>query len=309
MKMRNFNILFAVIFTWLLCADNSFAIWPFGRKKAEEKPVEIMPLEKPPVEERKSASVQFREAKDLLKNADEARDEKRFTDALSLYESTLTYYKKLARSYPDHEAGVTRFRIIYCSNQLKELQGKTDSSANSAASSSGKTDAQTMMERETREIMNPSPVSDNDVKDIIDAAKILLEQDQAEKAYQALKKGLRTNPDNQDVRFLIGIVLCHKAKYENAMYLLESLIEEDPSNAYIHIALGTAYYGSGLNAKAIMEMKYALNLNPELHEAHFNLAQIIITQDPSDKNTAISHYKNALKYGGKRNRDLEKLLK
>jgi len=90
--------------------------------------------------------------------------------------------------------------------------------------------------------------------------------------------------------------------------VLESLATDSPSNAAVHVLLGTARFGLGNVAEARDEMERALALDPESKTAHFNLAQILLAASPPDLRAARDHYRKALDLGSAPDEDLDLLL-
>ncbi len=77
----------------------------FGRKKKDSEP----------------AVDQLRVARQLLIDADDARDMNKNDKAVGLYRKALVNYEKLAQGFPKWEPDVVEFRIIYCEKQVEAL--------------------------------------------------------------------------------------------------------------------------------------------------------------------------------------------
>jgi Tfp pilus assembly protein PilF len=65
--------------------------------------------------------------------------------------------------------------------------------------------------------------------------------------------------------------------------------------------------GRILSAEA--EMRKALALDAGLVEAHYDLAQILMSMDMPDREAAAASYERAIELGGQRDEALEKALK
>ena len=120
---------------------------------------------------------------------------------------------------------------------------------------------------------------------------------QADKATRLLLDALKADPDNTRVRLLIGIAQCRNERYEDAIFVLEQLAEELPADAWVRTAQGTAFFGAGLADRAAGELRRALAIRPELAEAHFDLAQVLLAGDPPDLDAARRHYDRARELG------------
>lgn len=242
--------------------------------------------------EKLPAIVQLKNAYYTLVKADEARDNENFTEAMELYREALHSYVRLSRTYPDWQPGAIRFQITYCNNQLEAVLKKMD-----------------------MKILSPelegtaAGEGEPDLEAIKSTAKLLLKKEETAKARSLLLEGLRLDPDDKTVRLLMGIVHCQAREFENAVHLLEQLVKEDHTNANAHIVLGTAYFGLGRFPDAREEMERAMQLDPDLNEAHYNLTQILLATTPPDLKAARYHYKRALDLGSEPDESLEFLLK
>ncbi|MDD4871697.1 MAG: tetratricopeptide repeat protein [Kiritimatiellae bacterium] len=258
-------------------------------------------------DDRLPAAIQFKKAQQILTMADEARDREKYINAITLYREALITYIKLSKNYPDWQPGVTQFRIVYCNNQLDALLDNTDKKDLAEIATSDRTDI--MVPADTPAVTgNNTTLNKKKIENIKSEAKILLGKGNTEKARAILLNGLRMEPDDINMRMLMGITHCRANEFENAMYLTEPLIQEDPSNAIAHIILGTAYFGLGKIPDAAKQMQEALTLNPKLAEAHYNLAQILLASKPAETNAARNHYKSALELGSQPDTNLNFLL-
>ena len=266
-----------------------------------------------------SASVQFKKAQQTLTMADESRDTENYTDAIKYYQDALFAYTKLSKNYPDWQPGVTQFRVVYCNNQLEALLKKIDEKQLSAITAEKQNAPPSPAPAITTNILpgqakGPTPIITipKDNKSFIDRikmeAKLLIEKGDTQKARTALMDGLKIEPDDKTLRTLMGMVHCQANEFENAVYIAESLIQEDPFNANARMILGTAYYGLGKVKDATKQMEETLAINPRSAEAHYNLSQIFLSTKPANTNMARKHYKSALEFGAKPDTNLNFLL-
>jgi Tfp pilus assembly protein PilF len=70
--------------------------------------------------------------------------------------------------------------------------------------------------------------------------------------------------------------------------------------------LGVAYLGVGNLGRSRNAFEKALDQEPELTEAHFNLAQILLRLKKPDAEGARKHYLQALQKGASRDPELER---
>lgn len=267
-----------------------------------------------------------RQAKDafyILSCADEARDEGNYEEAAILYKAALKAYEALFAEAADWEPRMVRFRTTYCSNQLTavvdvqlpgnmtlrelpdvEMITPTELSVPEAAPD----------EPETPTIADPEKLTTMDLEEpteikVGSVVPQLLQEGQIEAARGLLLESLRETPDSQNIRLLLGVVQCRAGEFNDAVFLLEELVEDAPTNALGHICLGTAYFGLGRLIEAADAMKNALALHPSLGAAHYNLAQILLRMEPPDLATARRHYQKSLELGGKADPRMATLVK
>jgi len=73
-----------------------------------------------------------------------------------------------------------------------------------------------------------------------------------------------------------------RGNLEDAQKRLEALRADDPLNALIHAALGQAHRQAGRTAEAIASTRMALELDPVLCEAAYNLATDLVKQEQTE---------------------------
>jgi tetratricopeptide (TPR) repeat protein len=142
-----------------------------------------------------------------------------------------------------------------------------------------------------------------------DLLRVLLRAGETEKAKTLLIDALTAAPDNKDWRLLLGIAYCQNGEYDKAMRVTKALLREDRTNARAHVVLGTAYLAEGNVVVAKDQMQLAVDLDPKLGEAHYNLARIWVSVEPPDIPSARIHYERALALGEIPDTALEDLLR
>lgn len=306
------TILLGLTLGWRLCAapERVSESGPQGGATHDESSNDSVMTAADP--EQGSAAHQFNSAYRILVSADEARDAGQWTEAMGLYRTALTAYTKLAKTYPHLQPGIVRFRTAYCGNQLEAVLQKMTGKKFRAETMPGQIAEPAGGESpggESRVAKSSRAAEAPDSEAIKSAATVLLKNGETEKAAAVLLNGLRLDPDNGAIRLLMGMVQCQAGRFDDAMYLVEQLIEEDPSNANAHVVLGTVYFGLGQTAKAREKMERALDLDPYLSEAHYDLAQILLATKPLNLPAVRYHYRKALELGGAPDKNLDFLLK
>ncbi len=139
-------------------------------------------------------------------------------------------------------------------------------------------------------------------------ARKLIAANKLDGAYQLLGEHLTLSPNDKSLLLLMAMTCCRQQKYETAITVLEHLSEISPSNAQVHILFGTAYMGLRQLGSATIELRRALSINPQMSEAHYNLAQIYVSLEPPAPDIAQEYYDKSVELGGSRDLELEALI-
>ena len=83
----------------------------------------------------------------------------------------------------------------------------------------------------------------------------------------------------------------------------------NPKNPTAHNYLGITVSQKGWPEVAHKELETAILLDPKYADAHFNLAVVLATNDPPDKESAGKYYQQARALGAERDESLEQLIK
>lgn len=138
--------------------------------------------------------------------------------------------------------------------------------------------------------------------------RCLLQQGKSDEAVAILRVATLANRDDAGSRVLLGTAYCMAGQYNPAVEVLTPLLVNDPSNAHAQSAIGAAWMGLGDIRSAKVALEKAVSLNPELADAHFNLAQVLLTTGPEDEDKARQHYRKAMALGAQADPELQKRL-
>jgi len=257
-----------------------------------------------------SASAMFREAYRIQTRADEARDLYRNDDALTLYKAARDAFLRLAQEYPDWLPGDTRYRVSYCEDQLRTIQGRAgmrDTSVLPLTGAEAVPEGQAAPARPTTSSA-AATAGANSVEGTLTSVRHYLREGEHELARAALLKAMRQDPDNRTVRLLMSVAQCQAGKYRDSVHVTKQLVDEDPTDPHAHMVLSTAYFGLGYLAESAAELRKTLDLDPRRPDPHYNLAQILLLMKPVDRNAAGHHYREALKRGMMRDPAMEMAL-
>ncbi|MEM7394805.1 MAG: tetratricopeptide repeat protein, partial [Verrucomicrobiota bacterium] len=107
---------------------------------------------------------------------------------------------------------------------------------------------------------------------------------------------------------LLGIAEYSQQQYSRSADVLNRLILRDPKNARAHNALGAAKMELNDLETASKHFRTAIALNPEMADAHYNLAQILVSLNPPDIVNARMHYQKSVDLGSAQDLVLENAL-
>ena len=239
-----------------------------------------------------------------LTKADEAREAHEWTVAPGLYRDALAAYTELRRAYPEWQPAVIGFRITYCRNQIdKVLQ--------LAASAGQAAEPVETSEPAAPPIRRAGAVRDTmaaEVKKISTTAAGCLKAGKTAEARRMLMDGLRLDPDALGVRLLLGVAQCQAGDYGDASYVLAPLVDEYPGYAAARLALAAALLGQGKTDEAIVQTRKAIEISPNVAEAHLDMARLLLLTKPADPVSAKAAYEKAVALGAARDADLETRL-
>jgi len=149
----------------------------------------------------------------------------------------------------------------------------------------------------------------NVVSAVKSEANRLMKMNDTVSAITLLMEAIELMPTESDLVVLLAVAECREGRFDDAVKLMTPFDVRRATNADALLTLGTAYMGMGEIGKARDEVEKALEIKPDYAEAHFNLAQILITIKPPDLPNAQEHYQRALELGSPADTEFENALK
>lgn len=140
-------------------------------------------------------------------------------------------------------------------------------------------------------------------------ANRLMKSDEVTRAITLLTEATELMPAETDLTVLLAVADCRAGAFGDAVKLMVPFDVWRAKNADALLTLGTAYMGLGEIGKARDAIEKVLAINPDSAEAHFNLAQILITISPPDIIRAQQHYQQAVGLGSLVDLDFENSLR
>jgi tetratricopeptide (TPR) repeat protein len=86
-------------------------------------------------------------------------------------------------------------------------------------------------------------------------------------------------PNKYQTRTMLGAALLQNGEINDAMEQFEQVLVKQPDNAEVRMLLGHAYYMNKDFPSAILELKHALSIKPDFPNAENELAWIYVTAD------------------------------
>ena len=137
-------------------------------------------------------------------------------------------------------------------------------------------------------------------------ARRLIESGANSNAVALLTETHRLLPQDETVAHLLAVALCRDGDYEAAIRLAQPLAKrQGRRSGDIWLTLGVAQLGLGNLGRSRAAFENALDRDPTLTEAHFNLAQILIRLEKPNIERARQHYERAVQSGAARDPNLE----
>jgi tetratricopeptide (TPR) repeat protein len=124
-----------------------------------------------------------------------------------------------------------------------------------------------------------------------------------------LREAAERMPAEPGLVVLLGVAACRVGQFQDAVFVLQPFDVRRPDNADALLTLGTAYMGLGRIGEARDVTEKALKVNPDSAEAHYNLAQILVTLKPPEVAESQQHYRRALELGLPADPDFENTLR
>jgi len=140
-------------------------------------------------------------------------------------------------------------------------------------------------------------------------ARRMMDENQTVGAIVLLKEASEMMPTDNSLLLTLAMAQCRIGKFADCVLTLRPFDRFHPDNADAMLTLGTAQMGLGEIGEARSSTEKAIKINPNFPEAHYNLAQILVSLMPPDADGAQKHYRRALELGLKPDPDFENTLR
>ena len=140
---------------------------------------------------------------------------------------------------------------------------------------------------------------------IRDTARSQILAGQINPAIELLTEAGQVYPDDPEMARLLASAYCRASRFRDAIRLLSEIPDPPPETQVI---LGSAYLATGQLGPARRALEACLKAQPDLAEASYNMAQLLLALNPPDTTGARTYYRASLESGGARDPNLENTL-
>ena len=136
----------------------------------------------------------------------------------------------------------------------------------------------------------------------------MIQVDRFEDAERALIKVLKKEPEHKEARFLMALSKVQQGKPSDALIILADLMEDAPAEESTLLLAAGAYLATGAYVKSMEALDKTLKAHPKRPDAYLNMAWLLLEMRPDATAEAEMYYRQAVKLGLSRNRDMERRL-
>lgn len=148
------------------------------------------------------------------------------------------------------------------------------------------------MAQPTRKRQRPTTLPFDAFEELLKQASQAIERGQLDEAETRLEEAQLLTADHPECLNLMGVLRLSQKRQADAVTYLQRALIKLPTNAGYHSNLGLIYQGQGAWQESVICFEKALELNPELAQAQYNLALALIKLDRTDE--AIEHLDQVL---------------
>lgn len=147
-----------------------------------------------------------------------------------------------------------------------------------------------------------------DILEDLEWAKDMLTVDRFDDVERVALKVLKQDPENREARFLMALARVQQGRQVDATVVLDDLLADNPGDEPALLLAGGVYVASGNYAKAMDVLDRAMKVNPTRPDGYSNMAWLLLEMNPAKTDEPEMYYRQAVKLGGTRDRDLERRL-
>ncbi len=185
--------------------------------------------------------------------------------------------------------------------KLSSKQGVGQDSAASAAATPEKAAPQDKPKTE-------EPGKPLNVQEELEWSKDMLSVDRFGDAEKSLLQILKQAPEHREARFLMALARVRQGRTADAAVIIDDLLQDSPADEATLLLAAGCHVTSGAYAKAMEALDKAMKANPKRPDGYHNMAWLLLEMNPKELGEAEMYYRQAVKLGGARDRDIERRL-
>ena len=282
-------------------------------------------------------------ANELMSQASTSYVDGKAKEAIEGYRQALAELARLERENParvtSSEFSPVRFRKALCETEIDRIMleemnatartvAVTDTSALEAKRAARKKEAMTnnlpevavKLAPKKGETPEPAPVTTAaggqvapagktaSIRDELEWAKDMLSVDRFDEVEASVVKVLKQDPEHVEARLLMALVNVRQGKHSDAAVVLDDLLQDVPRDESVLLLAAGSYAAAGNYARAMTTLDKALAVNPKRPDGYLNMAWLLLEMAPDKLDEPEMYYRQAVKLGAARDRDLERRL-
>lgn len=146
------------------------------------------------------------------------------------------------------------------------------------------------------------------IKDELEWAKDMISVDRFDDAEKSLMAVLKQSPDHREARFLTALSRVRQGRSADAAVILDDLLADNPKDEAALLLAAGNHVAAGALAKAMDALDKAMKADPKRPDGYLNMAWLLLEMNPKESSEAEMYYRQAIKLGGARDRDIERRL-
>ena len=136
----------------------------------------------------------------------------------------------------------------------------------------------------------------------------MLSVDRFDEVEASVVKVLKQDPEHVEARLLMALSNVQQGKHRDAAVVLDDLLQDAPRDESVLLLAAGCYAAAGNYGRAMTTLDKALTVNPKRPDGYLNMAWLLLEMTPGKLDEPEMYYRQAVKLGGTRDRDLERRL-
>lgn len=161
---------------------------------------------------------------------------------------------------------------------------------------------------EQKDKKDDGPAKPVNIKDELEWAKDMISVDRFDDAEKSLMAILKQTPDHREARFLLALSRVRQGRSADAAVIIDDLLADNPKDESVLLLAAGNHVAAGAYAKAMEALDKAMKADPKRPDGYLNMAWLLLEMNPKESGEAEMYYRQAVKLGGARDRDIERRL-